>query len=352
MARDVFISFASEDRPVATEICARLEKAGLRCFIAHRDIPVGAEWTEALLKGIDECEQFLLVFTSRANRSPHVKREAEHALSAKKRMLSFRLESAPLSAALQYCVGGSQWLDADYQPGDESLKKLSDTLLALRRPALRRRVLGWAGALLLLLGGVGAWSLYHPSAAPEERVLAYSLRAQIGRDGKTQEVTIAQPAEVIFHAGDKVRLRFVSPQAGYLYVLNEGPESAPGRPDYNILFPTPTVNRGSPALAASQSILVPGEGWFQFDEQTGAERIWLVWSAQKVPELESVRGFANPADGGSLKDPGKAAAVRQLLQVPAGDAVRSSPAGEGEIVLRARRSTLVHRLELSHRGGQ
>lgn len=40
---DVFISYASSDKPVADAVCAALEQRGIRCWIAPRDILPGLD---------------------------------------------------------------------------------------------------------------------------------------------------------------------------------------------------------------------------------------------------------------------------------------------------------------------
>jgi len=41
MSHDIFISYSSKDKPIADGICASLETAGIRCWIAPRDIAAG-----------------------------------------------------------------------------------------------------------------------------------------------------------------------------------------------------------------------------------------------------------------------------------------------------------------------
>ena len=47
MKADVFISHSSKDKHVADAICAVLERRGLRCWIAPRDVTPGASWGAA-----------------------------------------------------------------------------------------------------------------------------------------------------------------------------------------------------------------------------------------------------------------------------------------------------------------
>ena len=75
-----------------------------------------------------------------------------------------------------------------------------------------------------------------------------------------------------------------------------------GFPNFNILFPELENGGASPEIRAGQIIQVPPPGrnrqdnWFVFDNEEGVENIWLVWSERVVPELEAVKGWANPKD--------------------------------------------------------
>jgi hypothetical protein len=69
------------------------------------------------------------------------------------------------------------------------------------------------------------------------------------------------------------------------------------------MFPSSSANNGSPLLAAEQHVLIPEEPhWFQFDDQEGVERLWLVFSEDAVPEIESVRRFASKETKGVVAD--------------------------------------------------
>jgi hypothetical protein len=93
-----------------------------------------------------------------------------------------------------------------------------------------------------------------------------------------------------------------TPEAGHLYIVNEGPRAGETVPEFNFLFPSPTANKGSALLAADQQIQIPEKSWWRFDTQEGVERLWLVFSEDAVPELESVKQFANKKAGGLIVD--------------------------------------------------
>jgi serine/threonine protein kinase len=141
-----------------------------------------------------------------------------------------------------------------------------------------------------------------PVVAQPERRLTYSVTVQEFREGKHQP-PYTMAGEVSFEPGDRVRLNIGSPQAGYLYILNEGPRDGSTVPEYSIMFPSSSANNGSPLLAAEQHVLIPEEPhWFQFDDQEGVERLWLVFSEDAVPEIESVRRFASKETKGVVAD--------------------------------------------------
>jgi tetratricopeptide (TPR) repeat protein len=62
----VFISHSTKDKEVANAICRCLESERIECWIAPRDIKVGTEWSEAIMRGIETCRAFILVLSANA----------------------------------------------------------------------------------------------------------------------------------------------------------------------------------------------------------------------------------------------------------------------------------------------
>jgi hypothetical protein len=50
-----FISYASENRDKAEEICASLEGRGLVCWMAPRDVRAGREYADEIIQGLERC---------------------------------------------------------------------------------------------------------------------------------------------------------------------------------------------------------------------------------------------------------------------------------------------------------
>ena len=113
MAHDVFISHSSIDKKAADAICHSLEQNGVKCWIAPRDIPPGANFGGEIIKGIKDCKVFLLVFSKDANNSTAVAKEVERAvLGYKKIVLPFRIEDVAMNENLEFFLTDVHWLDA------------------------------------------------------------------------------------------------------------------------------------------------------------------------------------------------------------------------------------------------
>ena len=139
------------------------------------------------------------------------------------------------------------------------------------------------------------------TTAPE-RALNYSLLVQKYRDDKPHQQPFKLSGEINFEKDYRVRLHVSSPQEGYLYILNERPAAEGADASFNVLFPSPNANGGAARLPPGQEIQIPGQSWFQFDEEEGTELIWLVWAAESQPELEALKRFVNPEDRGMITD--------------------------------------------------
>ncbi len=123
----VFISHATEQRETAQRICAFLEAGGKKCWIAPRDISIGNNYGEEIIKGIESCDAFVLVFDKAANESQHVLREVERAVSKKLPIVVYRLDKTVPSKAMEYFLVSIQWLRPD-TVSEESLGKLEEAL--------------------------------------------------------------------------------------------------------------------------------------------------------------------------------------------------------------------------------
>ena len=128
---DLIISYSSLDKPTADAICAGLEMRGIRCWIAPRDILPGVNYQEAIIDAITSSKIMVLIYSSHANESPHVIREATIAMSKKVIIIPFRLDNSPLSQTMEFIISVPHWLEAITPPLEKHIKELADTIMIL-----------------------------------------------------------------------------------------------------------------------------------------------------------------------------------------------------------------------------
>jgi hypothetical protein len=131
MAHDVFISHASADKAIADAVCASLERHGIRCWIAPRDIRPGADWGEAIVEGIKHARVLVLVFSAGANASTQIPREVERAVSHEIPIVPFRIEDVSPHGSLEYNLATVHWLDAMTPPLEAHITHLAATLRSI-----------------------------------------------------------------------------------------------------------------------------------------------------------------------------------------------------------------------------
>ncbi|HET9392674.1 MAG TPA: TIR domain-containing protein [Candidatus Rubrimentiphilum sp.] len=124
MAHDVFVCYSSEDKTIANAACAKLESAGIRCWIAPRDPIPGIPYGRQLVDAIGAARVVLLIFSGNANRSEHVLRELEVASDGGKIIVPFRIENVVPSGDLKYYITRVHWLDAMSPPMETRLNEL------------------------------------------------------------------------------------------------------------------------------------------------------------------------------------------------------------------------------------
>jgi hypothetical protein len=110
---------------------AALEQAGVRCWVAPRDILAGEEWAAAILRGISGARVMVLIFSNDANVSEHVRREVERAVNRGLTILPLRIEEVMPSGAMEYFLSSRHWLDAMSPPFEAHLKRLCETVAPL-----------------------------------------------------------------------------------------------------------------------------------------------------------------------------------------------------------------------------
>src|SRR3954464_11075539 len=132
MAHDVFISHSAQDKAVADAVCAALERAAVRCWIAPRDVQPGRSFAGEITRAIQQSKAMVLIFSAHSNNSPQVLREVQLAVSPHLHILQFRIEDVRPNGDLTYCLTTPHWVGAMTPPMEKRLQLLvraSGTLL-------------------------------------------------------------------------------------------------------------------------------------------------------------------------------------------------------------------------------
>lgn len=121
----IFISHSTKNEKSAKRICEMLESNGHSCLLASKD----SDSDKANLE-MSRCEALLLVLSDASNKSEHVLREIEYAVSHCMPTLVYQIEDVKLNRSLEYFLTSNQWIvgkDVDnYDKILEGIKNIED----------------------------------------------------------------------------------------------------------------------------------------------------------------------------------------------------------------------------------
>ena len=124
-----------------------------------------------------------------------------------------------------------------------------------------------------------------------QAVTGVKVTLELERDGETSTVLPSHE----FKSGDRVRILYSTNIDCYVYWMSEGTSG-----DYFMLFPNPKAGMDN-WVKKNEPYTIPVKGTFRFDEPKGIEKILLIMSPQKLPELEEASKEA-AVKGGKVQD--------------------------------------------------
>jgi Skp family chaperone for outer membrane proteins len=131
MAHHVFISHSSQDKPIADAVCAALEHASIRCWIAPRDVQPGRSFAGEITRAIQHSKVMVLIFSAHTNTSEQVLREVQLAANSHLHIVQFRIQDVLPNDDLEYYLSTPHWLDALTPPLESHLDRLETSVKAL-----------------------------------------------------------------------------------------------------------------------------------------------------------------------------------------------------------------------------
>lgn len=225
-------------------------------------------------------------------------------------------------------------------------KSVSKRTMAIAAAVIVAALLGTFALFVLkprLLTGL--W-VTPPVVAPpvREQSVVYWLTVQKMAKDKPSGEPFNSAGQEIFGNGWRFRFNLQPIQNGALYLLNEG-SGADNKPEFNVLFPRPKDNNGVPGLAANQKL---DAGWFYFVDKTGVEKLWVIWSAESVSDLDEIfRDAVN--HGGVITDAAQIETVQNYLNYYVSQPPEVIPyKAQKRTLVRGKGDVVVNLIELSH----
>ena len=128
MSHNVFISYSNHDKPKADKVVTELEKRGIKCWIASRDLKPGISWGTAIVEAIVGSQADVAILSKNANNSSRVTREIERAISIGLDVIPFRLDKTTISGTLGYLLSTAHWIDGFPPPIEGHINRLAETI--------------------------------------------------------------------------------------------------------------------------------------------------------------------------------------------------------------------------------
>jgi hypothetical protein len=146
----------------------------------------------------------------------------------------------------------------------------------------RRRVellccLIFVSVMLMPLAGSGS------AAAQEEANVNFrwAFGALIGGENPPRLIAITQ--DTTLKTGDQLKMLVELRKPCFVYVIHHGPQG-----EVHWLFPVSTQQFEADYQTAKRYDIPPGDAWFKLDEQVGRETFYLLASAERLTDLETL----------------------------------------------------------------
>jgi tetratricopeptide (TPR) repeat protein len=124
---DVMLLVAQNDEASAADICVRLERSGISCWMASRDVLGGANRPSQISQTLRKVRAAVLVFSEHANADNHVRREVTLAHNRNIPLIPVRIDNARPASDLSFFVGSPdrhRWIELSNPPAESEINAL------------------------------------------------------------------------------------------------------------------------------------------------------------------------------------------------------------------------------------
>lgn len=131
MVYDCFISYSRKDLNLTDRIIEMMTSNEVNCWIDRNDSVAGLDYAASIVRAIKNSRVFILIISKSSINSRHVLNELNTAVSADRIIIPINIDQSPLSDAMEYYLGKTQWIDADPNSQDWYNRLLESVRIAL-----------------------------------------------------------------------------------------------------------------------------------------------------------------------------------------------------------------------------
>lgn len=104
-SKEVFLSYNTEDKSLASNVKQKLKAHGFGVFLAHQDIEVTKKWREEIQKHLDSCSVLIAIVTRHFDESSYANQEVGIAIGKSKPVASLIFDTDSLPGFLEAMQG-------------------------------------------------------------------------------------------------------------------------------------------------------------------------------------------------------------------------------------------------------
>jgi hypothetical protein len=176
-----------------------------------------------------------------------------------------------------------------------------------------------------------------PTPTPPAPTVVSVRRLEVSLHTRERGAVLLHGGPVAMKKDEQFRLLVRSSDGGDLYVVAE----SVGASDLSVLFPSPNANAGSTAVPREEPLRIPRDSWLRVGPRRGVQRLWVLWTRERIAALASVGRWANPTDLGVVGDGAERERLREYLRAGVTQEAHGST-----LVLEGNAATLVGRLDI------
>lgn len=126
-----FISYSSPDKNIADNLCAKLERQGVKVWYAPRDVQ--GPYAAAITDAISRATHFVVILSQNSMHSEHVLNEIDLAFQGLPDKIKFkplRIDESLFTPSFKYYLSRQHWMDAIIPPLESRLDEFVAKLVA------------------------------------------------------------------------------------------------------------------------------------------------------------------------------------------------------------------------------